>query len=98
METSLMSESVVDASDVDKTVTQVLTQVVQDGGDEDQMSVELLREHWVEMCLEYSEGSLSKCQNFLGRRFRDFFRSKNPAKVNTALTWASKAARDSTKW
>ncbi len=39
METSLMSESLrVDSSDVEETVTQVLTQFVQDGGDEDQMS------------------------------------------------------------
>jgi hypothetical protein len=94
METSLTSESVVDASDVEKTFTQVLTQVVQDGGDEE---CELLREQ-VEMCLEYSEGSLSKWQNFLGHRFRDFFKSKNPAKVDTALTWSSKAVCDSTKW
>jgi hypothetical protein len=34
METLLMSESLVDASDVEETVTQVLTQLVQDGGDE----------------------------------------------------------------
>ena len=41
METSLMSESLVDKSDVEETVTQVLTQLVQDGVDEDQVSVEL---------------------------------------------------------
>jgi hypothetical protein len=51
-----MSESLVDGSDVDETVTQVLTQFVQDGDDEDQMSVEVLQEQ-VELCLE---GSLSK--------------------------------------
>ena len=44
METSMMSESLVDASDVEETVTQVLTQLVQDGGEEDQMSVEFLQE------------------------------------------------------
>jgi hypothetical protein len=54
METSLMLESLVDTSDVDETVTQVLTQFVQDGGDADQMSVELIQEQ-VELCLEYSE-------------------------------------------
>ena len=63
METSLMSESLVDSSDVEETVTQVLTQCVQDGDDEDQMSVELLQE---QVELEYSEGSLRKWQNFLG--------------------------------
>ena len=54
METSLMSESLVDTSDVDETVTQVLNQFVQDGGDVDQMSVELIQEQ-VELRLEYSE-------------------------------------------
>ena len=49
-----MSESLVDTSDVDETVTQVLIQFVQDGGDADQMSVELIQEQ-VELCLEYSE-------------------------------------------
>ena len=48
--------------DVEETVTQVLTQLVQDGGEEDQMSVELLQEQ-VELNLGYSEGSLSKWQN-----------------------------------
>ena len=33
METSLMSESVVDAGDVEETVTQVLTHFVQGGGE-----------------------------------------------------------------
>ena len=50
-----MSESQVHASHVEEIVTQVLTQLVQDGDDEDQMSVELLQE----------EGSLSKWHNFL---------------------------------
>ena len=62
METSLMSESLIDLSvnsDVRETVTQVLRQRVQDGGDEDQMSLELLQEQ-VELHLEYAEGSLSK--------------------------------------
>ena len=54
-----MSESLVDVSDVEETVTQVLTHHLQDGGDEDQMSVELQREQ-VELRLEYSEGSLRR--------------------------------------
>jgi chorismate mutase len=53
METLLMSESLVDSPDVEETVTQVLTKLVQDGEDEDQMSVEFLQEQ-VELCLEYS--------------------------------------------
>jgi hypothetical protein len=85
-----MSESIVDASHVEEIVTQVLTQLVQDGGDEDQMSVELLQEQ-VELHLEYDSGSLSKWHNFLGRTLRDFFKSKNPASVHTALTWPCKA-------
>jgi hypothetical protein len=76
-------------SHVEETVNEVLTQLVQDGGDEDQMSVQLLQEQ-VEMLLGYDEGSLSKWHNFLGRALRDFFKSKTPA-VHTALTWASKA-------
>jgi hypothetical protein len=36
-----MSESVVDATDVEETVTQVLTHFVQDGGEQAVMSVEL---------------------------------------------------------
>jgi len=44
----------------------------------------------VEIDLEYDEGSLSKWHNFLGRTLRDFFKSKNPAPVHTALTWAAK--------
>ena len=67
METLLMSESLVDPPDVEETVTQVLTELVQDGDDKDQMSVELLQEQ-VELRLEYSEGSSSKWRNFLGRR------------------------------
>ena len=78
-----MSESLVVACDVEETFTQVLTQLVQDGGDEDQMSVELLQEQ-VELNLEYSGGSLSKWQNFLGRRLRE--KSKKPVSVDTALT------------
>jgi hypothetical protein len=65
-----MSESQVDSSHVEEIVTQVLTQLVQDGGDEDQMSVELLQEQ-VELHLEYDEGSLRKCHNFLGHTLRD---------------------------
>jgi hypothetical protein len=44
METSLMSESVVDAADVEETVTRVLTHFVQGGGEQAEMSVELLQE------------------------------------------------------
>jgi hypothetical protein len=39
METSLMSESVVDTADVEETVTQVLTHFVQGGGEQTAMSV-----------------------------------------------------------
>jgi hypothetical protein len=60
------------------------------GGEQAAMSVQLLQEQ-VEMHLGYDEGSLSKWHNFLGRTFRDFFKSKNPASVQTALTWAAKA-------
>ena len=86
METSLMSESLVVACDLEETVAEVLTQLVQDGGE---MPVELLQEQ-VELHLEYSEGSLSNWQNFLTSRLRDFFKYKNPESVNTALIWASK--------
>ena len=86
METSLMSESVVDADDVEETVTQVLTHFVQDGGEQDAMSVELLQQQ-VEFHLEYAAGSLSKWHNFLGGRSRDFFKSKNPESVLAALSW-----------
>jgi hypothetical protein len=54
METSLMSEALVVACDVEETVIQVLTQLVEDSGDEDQMSVEFLQEQ-VELHLEYSK-------------------------------------------
>ena len=43
METSLMSESVVDAADVEETVTRVLTHFVQGGGEQAEMSVEFLQ-------------------------------------------------------
>jgi hypothetical protein len=39
METSLMSKSIVDAADVEETVTRVLTHFVQDGGEQAEMSV-----------------------------------------------------------
>jgi hypothetical protein len=42
METSLMSESVVNAGDVEESVTQVLTHFVQGGGEQAAMSVQLL--------------------------------------------------------
>ena len=70
-----MSESLVDASDVEDTVTQVLTQFVEDGGEQAAMSVELLQEK-VELHLGYVEGSLSKWHNRLVRRLRDFFQVK----------------------
>jgi hypothetical protein len=90
METSLMSESVVNAGDVEESVTQVLTHFVQGGGEQHAMSVQLLQDQ-VEIDLGYDKGSLSKWHNFLGRTFRDFFKSKNPASVQTALTWAARA-------
>jgi hypothetical protein len=92
METALMSESLVLASDVDETVTQVLTQLVQDGGEQGQMSVALLQEQ-VELHLGYSEGYLSKWHNRLGCRLRDFFKSKNPASVHTAPSRERKRKR-----
>ncbi len=52
METSLMSESVVDADDVEETVTQVLTHFVQGGDEQVAMSVQLLQEQ-VEMHLSW---------------------------------------------
>jgi len=58
-----MSESTVNVSHVEEIVTQVLTQLVQDGGDEDQMSVEFLQEQ-VELHLEYDAGSWIKRYNF----------------------------------
>ena len=90
METSLMSESAVDADDVEETVTQVLTQFVQDGGKQIAMSVQLLQEQ-VELHLAYAAGSLSKWHNFLGGRSRDFLKSKNPASVLAALSWTAKS-------
>ncbi len=75
METSLISESVVDATDVEDTVTQVLTQFVQDGDEPTDMSGQFLQEQ-VEFYLEYPPGSLRKCHNFLGDRSSDF-KSKN---------------------
>jgi hypothetical protein len=39
METSLMSKSIVDAADVEETVTRVLTHFVQGGGEQAEMSV-----------------------------------------------------------
>ena len=77
METSLMSESVVDSDDVEETVTQVLTHFVQGGGEEAAMSVQLLQEQ-VEIQLGYDQGSLSKWHNFLRRTFRDFFGAAGP--------------------
>ncbi len=77
METSLMSESVVDAADVEETVTQVLTHFVQGGGEQVPMSVELVQDQ-VEIDLGYDQGSLSKWHNFLGRTLRDFFGAGGP--------------------
>jgi hypothetical protein len=70
METSLMSESVVDTADVEETVTRVLTHFVQDGGEQTEMSVELLQKE-MELHLEYAAGTLSKWHNFLGDRKSD---------------------------
>ena len=52
METSLMSESVVNAGDVEDSVTQVLTHFVQGGGEKAAMSVQLLAQQ-VEIDLGY---------------------------------------------
>ena len=71
METSLMSESVVDAADVEETVTQVLTQFVQGGREQTTMSVQLLQEQ-VEIQLGYDQRSLNKWHNFLRHPFRFF--------------------------
>jgi len=65
-----MSESLSRASDVEKTVTQVLTQFVQDGGEQAAMSVELLQEQ-VELNLGCDAGSLSKWHK-TGDYYRDF--------------------------
>ena len=59
METSLMSESLVDESDVEETVTQVIKQFVEDGDEETVMSVEFLQEK-VELYLGYLSESLSR--------------------------------------
>jgi hypothetical protein len=80
MKTSLMSESLVVSSDVEETVTEVLTQFAQDGGQQAGMSLESLQQK-VEFTLEYSEGSLSKWKNRLRSRLRDFFKSNNPKSV-----------------
>jgi len=77
METSLMSESVVDAGDVEESVTQVLTHFVQGGGEQVAMSVELVQDQ-VEIDLGYDKGSLSKWYNFVGRTLCDFFVSVGP--------------------
>jgi hypothetical protein len=72
METSLMSESVVNAGDVEESVTQVLTHFVQGGGEQVAMSVQLLQGQ-VEIDLGYDQGSLNKCHNFLRHTLRDLF-------------------------
>ena len=64
METSLMSESVVDTGDFEDSVTQVLTHFVQGGDEQAVMSVQLLAQQ-VEIDLGYDEGSLIKWHNFL---------------------------------
>ena len=64
METSLMSGSVVDAGDVEETVTQVLTHFVQGGGEQAAMSVQLSQDQ-TEIDLGYDQGSLRKWHNFL---------------------------------
>ena len=54
-----MSESLVEASDVEETATEVLAQLVRDGGEQAQISVKRLQKQ-VELHLEYSEGSLNR--------------------------------------
>jgi hypothetical protein len=44
MEAAVMSESLVVESDVDETVPEVLAQLVRDGGEQAQTSVELMQE------------------------------------------------------
>ena len=72
-----MSESVVDATDVEETVTQVLTHFVQGGDEQAAMSVQLLQDQ-VEIDLGYDQGSLNKWHNFLGHTSRDFFGAAGP--------------------
>ncbi len=64
METSLISESwvhvLIKSTDAEETVTQVLSQFVQDGGDEDQMSVEFVQEQGM------------RCHQEIGDYYRDF--------------------------
>jgi hypothetical protein len=57
METSLMSESVVNAGDIEESVTQVLTHFVQGGGEQAVMSVQLLADQ-VEIDLGYDPASV----------------------------------------
>ena len=85
METAVMSSSLVVSSDVDETITEVLTQLVLEGEEQaqTQISVKLLQEQ-VELNLGYSEGSLNKWHNTLSTVIREFFRGvqpKNPASV-----------------
>ena len=91
-----MSESVVNAGDVEESVTQVLTHFVQGGGEQAAMSVQLLAEQ-VEIDLEYDEGSLSKWHNFLGRTLSDFFKSKNPALLGKVWYGMPQQSQFSTK-
>jgi hypothetical protein len=77
METSLMSESVVDTADVEEIVTQVLTHFVQGGGDQAAMSVKLFQEQ-VEIQLGYDQGSLNKWHNFLRHTWSDFVGATGP--------------------
>jgi hypothetical protein len=53
METSLMSESVVNAGDVEESVTEVLTHFVQGGGEQAAMSVQLIAEQqfFLDLCV-----------------------------------------------
>jgi hypothetical protein len=57
-----MSESQVDASHVEETVTQIFTHLVKDDDDENQLSVELLQEQ-VKLNLGYATGSYQKPLN-----------------------------------
>ena len=74
METSLMSETVVNAGDVEESVTQVLTHFVQGGGEQAAMSVQLLAEQ-VEIDLGYcTHAGLGRlrCHQEMGDYYRDF--------------------------
>ena len=62
-----MSQSLVEVSEVEETVTEVLAQLVRDCDEQAQSSVERLQKQ-VELHLEYSGGSLSRWKNWITSR------------------------------